>query len=264
MIRTKNWATGCASYQETHPQGDSLDFTVSEQTVHIGPHRRHVDRAIWAGLGRLPQKDETPAITVEFVSEGRRSRQRDYQIKRDEYRSAGVREYWIIDRFARLLTVYRFARENHGESHPGAADLYDAAVARLRASAEILAGLDGSLERLSEGEALAARELRGCASASSRLDLGGSGVNSLRSTARIVGSDKKSIGKLIVAIGRCCRNFLDEKLRGLNLHTSRVRRDVDVRGEETKARLTTEEKRTETGTTGDMYLWTAIETKRSC
>jgi Uma2 family endonuclease len=69
-----------------------------------------VDRAIWAGLGRLPQEDETPAIAVEFVSEGRRSHRRDYQIKRDEYRSAGVREYWIIDRFARLLTVHRFTR----------------------------------------------------------------------------------------------------------------------------------------------------------
>ena len=98
------------NYQESHPQGDSLDFTVSEQTVHIGPHRRRVDRAIWAGLGRLPQKDEMPTITVEFVSEGRRSRQRDYQIKRDEYRSAGVREYWIVDRFERLLTIYRFTR----------------------------------------------------------------------------------------------------------------------------------------------------------
>lgn len=98
------------SYQDSHPQGRALDFTVAEQTVHIGPHRRRVDRAIWAGLGRLPQRDETPTITVEFVSEGRRDRQRDYQIKRDEYRSAGVREYWIIDRFARRMTVYRFSR----------------------------------------------------------------------------------------------------------------------------------------------------------
>jgi Uma2 family endonuclease len=98
------------NYQESHPQGTALDFTVSEQTVHIGRHRRRVDRAIWAGLGRLPEEDETPTIAVEFVSEGRRSRRRDYQIKRDEYRSAGVREYWIIDRFERCLTVYRFTR----------------------------------------------------------------------------------------------------------------------------------------------------------
>ena len=98
------------NYQQSHPQGTSLDFTVSEQTVHIGPHRRRVDRAIWAGLGRLPHENETPTITVEFVSKGRRSRQRDYKIKRDEYHSAGVREYWIIDRFERILTVNAFTR----------------------------------------------------------------------------------------------------------------------------------------------------------
>jgi Uma2 family endonuclease len=98
------------NYQESHPQGSSLDFTVSEQTVHIGPHRRRVDRAIWAGLGRLPEKNETPAITVEFVSEGRRSQQRDYDIKRDEYHMAGVREYWIIDRFQHTMTVHHFTR----------------------------------------------------------------------------------------------------------------------------------------------------------
>jgi Uma2 family endonuclease len=98
------------TYQATHPHGKSLDFTVSEQTVHIGPNRRRVDRAIWAGLQRLPREDETPTITVEFVSAGSRSRQRDYQAKRDEYRAAGVSEYWIIDRFERTLTVFRFER----------------------------------------------------------------------------------------------------------------------------------------------------------
>jgi Uma2 family endonuclease len=98
------------NYRETHPQGKSLDFTVSEQTVHIGPHRRRVDRAIWAGLERLPREDETPTITVEFVSAGSRSRRRDYEIKRDEYRSAGVSEYWVIDRFQHTMTVFRFAR----------------------------------------------------------------------------------------------------------------------------------------------------------
>jgi len=98
------------NYQESHPKGSSLDFTVSEQTVHVGSQRRRVDRAIWAGLGRLPEKSETPSITVEFVSQGRRSQQRDYEIKRDEYQTAGVRGYWIIDRFDHAMTVYRFTR----------------------------------------------------------------------------------------------------------------------------------------------------------
>ncbi|MCA9189665.1 MAG: Uma2 family endonuclease [Pirellulaceae bacterium] len=96
------------NYQESHPQGAALDCTVSEQTVNIGPHRRRVDRAIWAGLGRLPHENETPTITVEFVSEGKQNQQRDYQIKRDEYRTAGVKEYWILDRFAHTFAVYHF------------------------------------------------------------------------------------------------------------------------------------------------------------
>ncbi len=97
-------------YQEDDKQGASLDFTLSEETVHIGPHHRRVDRAIWAGLGRLPEENETPTICVEFVSEGKRNRQRDYEVKRDEYHSAGVREYWFIDRFQHTMTVYGFTR----------------------------------------------------------------------------------------------------------------------------------------------------------
>jgi Uma2 family endonuclease len=98
------------NYQESHPDGAALDFTVSEQTVHIGPHRRRVDRAIWAGLGRLPEKNETPTIAVEFVSEGKRNQQRDYEIKREEYRTAGVREYWVVDRFKETLTIFHCTR----------------------------------------------------------------------------------------------------------------------------------------------------------
>ena len=104
------------TYQESHPDGSFLDFTVSEQTVHIGSHRRRVDRAIWAGLGRLPAKDETPTIAVEFVSAGRRNQQRDYKIKREEYRTAGMKEYWVVDRFKQTLTVYHFSRGKITES----------------------------------------------------------------------------------------------------------------------------------------------------
>ena len=97
------------NYQEEHPQGSALDYTISEETVYIGPHRRRVDRAIWCGLKRLPGERETPTICIEFVSQGKENRERDYETKRHEYRSADVSEYWIIDRFDRSMTVHLFS-----------------------------------------------------------------------------------------------------------------------------------------------------------
>lgn len=95
------------NYQEGHPQGGALDATFPEETVVTPTDRRRADRVIYAGLGRDPLEGEVPAIIAEFVSAGKRSLLRDYEEKRDEYLAAGVREYWIIDRFARCLTVCR-------------------------------------------------------------------------------------------------------------------------------------------------------------
>jgi Uma2 family endonuclease len=106
-------------YQETHPQGGCLDATLPEEEIVTGRNRRRVDRAIWAGLGRLPRRREKPTIAVEFASAGRRNWERDYLAKRDEYMAIGVQEYWIIDRFQRTMTVFvlrgrkRVIREDH-------------------------------------------------------------------------------------------------------------------------------------------------------
>lgn len=100
------------TYQETHPQGDWLDMTLPEHNVAVGPHNRRCDRAIWAGLGRLPRtrgpisQRDIPNIIVEFASSRPADQRRDYDEKRVEYRDAGVAEYWIIDRFRRTMTVY--------------------------------------------------------------------------------------------------------------------------------------------------------------
>jgi Uma2 family endonuclease len=96
------------NYRDQHPQGSSLDYTLMEQYVRTGDSRRRADRLIWAGLGRLPRvKEDVPTIVVEFVSAGKRDRHRDYVEKRAEYLAIGVREYWIVDRFRRTLTVCR-------------------------------------------------------------------------------------------------------------------------------------------------------------
>ena len=97
-------------HQEFHSAGRVIDVTLFEQTLPAGENRRRCDRAIWLGLGRMPDPAvDFPAIVIEFVSRSRRDFLRDYEEKRDEYRVAGAREYWIIDRFRRIMTIYRFA-----------------------------------------------------------------------------------------------------------------------------------------------------------
>lgn len=100
-------------YDESNPQS-TLDVSVSEHDVITSAGIRRVDRAIWAGLGRLPDVKETPTIAVEFVSAGRRSYLRDYEIKRDEFIEAGVLEYWVFNRFESTLTV--FSKDDAGKT----------------------------------------------------------------------------------------------------------------------------------------------------
>jgi Uma2 family endonuclease len=94
------------TFWELHP--GVMDATFTQHYMLTLTSRRIADRAIWTGLGRLPdRRHDVPTIAVEFVSGSRRDRQRDYIDKRQEYIAAGVAEYWIIDRFRRTLTVVR-------------------------------------------------------------------------------------------------------------------------------------------------------------
>ena len=104
-------------YQESRPHGTSLDLTLPEEELETrqGQDRRRVDRAIWVGLGRDPEEGEVPTIAVEFVSSGKINQERDYIVKRAEYREVGVRQYWVIDRFKRTLTCSDFGGEKDQE-----------------------------------------------------------------------------------------------------------------------------------------------------
>lgn len=110
QVRDPNEELGCwlRSYREDHLEGSAMDATVSEHHLRTNSNRRRADRVIWAGIGHpFNARTTLPAIVVEFVSVGRRDWLRDYVEKRVEYLTAGVREYWIIDRFRRILTVYQ-------------------------------------------------------------------------------------------------------------------------------------------------------------
>ncbi len=102
------------NYQESHAQGKALDLTLPEQNVRTIGQNRRCDRVIWAGLARRPRsrgpvgRRDVPTVVVEFPSSRPADQRRDYEEKKTEYRDIGVREYWIIDRFRRTLTVYHW------------------------------------------------------------------------------------------------------------------------------------------------------------
>lgn len=69
-------------------------------------YRRKADRVIWVGLGRLLRRVENPTVAIEFVSSRKRDRVLDYETKCTEYQKAKVQEYWILDRFQKIMTVH--------------------------------------------------------------------------------------------------------------------------------------------------------------
>ncbi len=100
-------------------------YTLPEHTVITHENRRRADRVIWAGFDRFPNvREDHPTIVVEFVSADRRDRIRDYEIKRQEYLSVGIQEYWVIDRFARQMLVIRRADDGFSEHRVAETERY--------------------------------------------------------------------------------------------------------------------------------------------
>lgn len=119
-------------YKKSHPEGGALDLTLPEHNIYIPTHEqnRRADRVIWTGLERQPRSRgdvklrDIPTIVVEFPSSRPADQRRDYEEKRVEYRDAGAREYWIIDRFRRALTVYRWRGKRWTKSTFKEGDVY--------------------------------------------------------------------------------------------------------------------------------------------
>lgn len=56
-------------------------------------------------LSRDKRYYEGADLVMEVVSDDNRSRERDYEKKRSDYASAGIREYWIVDPAQKRVTV---------------------------------------------------------------------------------------------------------------------------------------------------------------
>lgn len=96
------------NYAEDRGLSEEQLTVMFEEEIRIpNGNRRRCDVAVWVSLGRKAVADDAPTITVEFVSKRKADIKRDYVDKRADYWTAGVQEYWIIDRYQRRMTALR-------------------------------------------------------------------------------------------------------------------------------------------------------------
>jgi Uma2 family endonuclease len=123
---TREWRRRLSAYWNEHP--DIIEDFLPSPWIRVdGGTDRIGDFAVYlVREGPAPEPpDRAPDILFEFVSPGRRSKERDYVHKRDDYYKAGVREYVIIDRIARQVTVLTHAPEGYRERVLDASEIYE-------------------------------------------------------------------------------------------------------------------------------------------
>lgn len=85
-------------------------FLNKDDTTYVEP-----DISVICDSSKLDDKGchGAPDWVIEIVSES--SRRMDYAIKLFKYRSAGVKEYWIVDQIKQRVTVYNFEQNTMEE-----------------------------------------------------------------------------------------------------------------------------------------------------
>ena len=99
-----------AEYDRAHPgrirrAGGGGEFQLCLPGMVSG---RNPDVAVaLAATPKDPRGRRPPSLVMEVISEGAEARDRDYRVKLEEYLAFGLREYWIVDRAERRVTVLR-------------------------------------------------------------------------------------------------------------------------------------------------------------
>ncbi len=120
------WRDRLGAYRLAHPE--VVQRVVSEAWLRVDDGTDRIgDIGVYLVPGgavpRIP--DRVPEMMFEVVSPDRASRDRDYVGKRADYHRLGVREYVIIDRFRRTVTILSFAPEGYEERILSVGDSYE-------------------------------------------------------------------------------------------------------------------------------------------
>jgi Uma2 family endonuclease len=119
------WLRKLCSFWDQHPEivarvVPNAWVRVDEGTDRIG------DIGVFLAGGRRSRKipHRVPDLMLEIVSPGRTSRDRDYVNKRADYERFGVKEYVIVDRFKKQVTVHVRVRGRYQTRVLTTADTY--------------------------------------------------------------------------------------------------------------------------------------------
>ena len=110
------WLTRLSAYSLTRP--DLIQAVVPSPWVRISAKTERIgDIGVYLGglLDDLNLPDQIPDMIFEFVSPDKKDRHRDYVLKRADYQKVGVREYVIVDRFDRKVTVLTLGPDGYSE-----------------------------------------------------------------------------------------------------------------------------------------------------
>jgi Uma2 family endonuclease len=119
---TEPWLKGLFVYSFMYPA--TAMRIVPQAWIHIDEdNTRFADIGVYlVRILNLP--NQAPNLVFEIVSPGKADRRRDYVEKRAHYEKIGVREYVIIDRFDREVTVLTLGDGGYGEQVLTLADVY--------------------------------------------------------------------------------------------------------------------------------------------
>jgi Uma2 family endonuclease len=126
VLQSEPWRDRLGAYILAHP--DIVQRVVSQAWVRIDEDNTRIgDIGVYLGneTEAVNIPDQVPDLMFEFVSPSKTDRQCDYVEKRAEYQRAGVREYVIVDRFEKKVTVLTLVDGSYRERTLSLADTYE-------------------------------------------------------------------------------------------------------------------------------------------
>jgi len=99
------------NYLLTNPIGKVVPGpgAVFDKYNSVIPDLVFVTNTRWSTIIAKDRFNAAPDLVVEIISPGPTNRSRDLKLKRKIYGKFGVREYWVVDTWARSVMIFRLA-----------------------------------------------------------------------------------------------------------------------------------------------------------